>query len=336
MACALLILRSALKGGSAARVAWASAGLAVLSVTVMPLGLLHAYYPDPYYGPAREDYRAAADFVAQAARPGDAIVVRGLGDPVWKYVLNYAYSPVAWFAYAPYAPNDTPSDSALDEAASTPWLKPDTESIFSVILPQRYDRLWHVSDECSAWADLRLEERWLAKRYAAASSQLFQAKCATRVSLFALATAPAEQPSALEVTFGDSIRLVGAVRLAPVNQGGVGPGEVLPLRLDWRLTQPISADYTIGVYLLDAGGALKAQQDGSARGGFYPMTHWPADSPVADQHGLGLPADLPPGQYQVAVAIYNWQTGDRLPVRDAVGLVPDSLARIFTVKVSAP
>ena len=333
---ALFILRSALKDGSTARVAWASAGLAVLSLTIMPYGLLRAYYPDPYYSAERGDYRAAADFVVHAARPGDAIVVRGLGDPIWKYLLNTMYSPVAWYAYAPYAPDDTPSDSALDEAASTPWLKPDTERIFSAILPGRYDRLWHLSDECTAWADLRLEERWLAKRYTAVSSEQFRARCSTRVSLFALATAPAGQPSVLDFSFGNSIRLTGAARLARANRDVLEAGQVLPLRLDWRLTQPVSVDYTIGVYLLDAAGALKAQQDGSARGGFYPMTHWPVSEPLPDQHGLELPQDLAPGEYQVAVAVYDWQTGDRLPVRDAGGPVPDSLARLFSLKVLAP
>ncbi len=333
---ALFILRSALKGGPTAKVAWASAGLAVLSLTIMPYGLLRAYYPDPYYSAEREDYRAAAEFVVRAAQPGDALVVRGLGDPIWKYLLNTMYSPVPWYVYAPYAPNDTPSDSALDEAASTPWLKPDTERVFSTILPPRYDRLWHLSDECTAWADLRLEERWLAKRYTAVSSRQFQAKCSTRVSLFALATAPAGQPSALDFSFGDAIRLTSAVRLARANQGALQPGQVLPLRLDWRLTQPVSVDYTIGVYLLDAGGALKTQQDGSARGGFYPMTHWPVSAPVPDQHGIQLPPDLATGEYQVAVAVYNWQTGDRLPVRDANGPVRDNLAPLFTVQVSAP
>ena len=336
MAGALLILRSGLKGRLTGRVMWASISLAVLSLTVMPYGLLRAYHPDPYYSAEREDYRAAAEFLVQAARPGDAIVVRGLGDPIWKYLLNNMYSPVAWYAYVPYAPDDTPSDSALDEAASTPWLKPETERIFSAILPPRYDRLWHLSDECTAWADLRLEERWLAKRYTAVSSEQFRARCSTRVSLFALATMAAGQPSALDFSFGNSIRLTGAARLTRANQSALEAGQVLPLRLDWRLTQPISADYMIGVYLLDAGGALKTQQDGSARGGFYPMTHWPVSEPVPDQHGLELPQDLAPGDYQVAVAVYNWQTGDRLPVRDAGGPVPDSLARLFSVKVSAP
>ena len=128
----------------------------------MPYALLRVCYQDPYYWPKRDDFRAAADFATRAAQPGDAIVIRGLSEPIWRYFINYVYSPVAWYAYYPYMPDDKPSDSALDEVASTPWLKPETERLFAVVLPQRQARLWHVSDDCVAWADLRLEERWLA------------------------------------------------------------------------------------------------------------------------------------------------------------------------------
>jgi hypothetical protein len=257
-------------------------------------------------------------------------------DPIWRYFLNFVYSPVPWYTYAPYAPNDTPSEAALDEAPSLPWLKPETEHLFTTVLPQQSARFWLVSDECLAWADLRLEERWLAKRYVPGASQVFQDKCATRVSLFAPVTTPAGQPVALDVIFGDTIHLISVVRLAPTDHGALKPGDLLPLRLEWQLTQPVSMAYTIGVYLLDAGGALKAQQDGSARGGFYPMLRWPVNAVVFDQHGLDLPGDLPPGDYPVAVAVYNWETGERLPVTGAEGLVPDSLARPLTVQVSAP
>lgn len=336
LAGALFLLRSAFKGRSPSALLGASAGLALLSVFLMPYALLRTYYWDPYYWPKRDDFREAAEYVTQAAQPGDAIVVRGLSDPLWKYFINYVYSPVAWYAYNPYMPEDRPSDSVLDEAASTPWLKPETERLFSVVLPQRQVRLWQVSDQCTAWADLLLEERWLAKRYVPVSSQSFQAQCSSRVSLFSLATAVAEQPLARSFDFGDGVHLVSAVRLMPPDQSMLRPGQVLPLRLEWRLTQPAGLDYTIGVYLLDSGGVLKAQQDGSARGGFYPMTHWPVGTLVLDQSGLELPRNLLPGDYLVAVAVYNWQTGDRLPVSSPSGPVADKLARLFTVKVSAP
>jgi hypothetical protein len=337
LAAALWLLWLLLGGARSIKVSATAAALSVVALTVMPYALLRAYYPDPYYYSAgRDDYRAAADFVTGAARPGDGIVVRGSGSPLWRYFLNYVYSPVPWYTYSPYAPNNTPADAALDEVPSTPWLEPDTERLFSAILPQRQARIWQVSDQCIGWADLRLEERWLAKRYVAVSSQPFQAQCSSRVSLFALATTPVESPLSLDFRFGDAVHLTDAAQLALAGQGTLQPGGVLPVRLEWQLTQPISVDYTIGVYLLDGSGVLKAQQDGGARGDFYPMTHWPVGTPLPDQHGLQLPADLPAGDYQVAVAIYNWQTGERLPVTDSRGPVPDNLARIFQVHVAAP
>jgi hypothetical protein len=35
---------------------------------------------------------------------------------------------------------------------------------------------------------------------------------------------------------------------------------------------------------------------------------------VLDQHRLTLPNDLPPGEYQLRVGVYYWQTLERLPI----------------------
>jgi hypothetical protein len=333
MLAAVMTLRSSLKEVWPRRTFAVSCGLAGLALTLMPYGLLRAYYPDPAYSPTRADYRAAADYLAQAARPGDAIVIRSRVEPLWNYFINYVYSPVEWYAYEPVVPTDTPPDSVLDEAASAQLLNPETEQLFDEILPQQHARVWHVSDQCADWTFLHLEERWLAKHYAAATSHSFQAQCTTLVSPFALAAAPVDQGAGGIFQFGEAIRLTGFARLAFSEGAPVRPGDILPLRLDWQLVQPVSMDYSIGVYLLDAGGALKAQQDGSARGGFLPMTHWPLNAAVSDQHGLDLPNGLPAGEYQVAVAVYNWQTGERLAVTGATGPAPAGLARLLTVHV---
>jgi len=336
IAAALFVLRYALTDVLRRSIMGASMMLAALAVTVMPYGLLRAYYFDPYYFTERSDYRAAADYVTHAARPGDAIVIRGISTEIWKFFINYVYSPVAWYTYYPFAPDENPPASVLDEPTSAQVLIPETEKLFSEILPERHVRLWHVSDQCTDWAFLHLEERWLARRYVAATPHPFQDKCTTLVSPFALATSPVDQPQSVDFRFGEAIHLRGITRLAFAGRTQLKPGDILPLRLDWQLTQLVSFDYTIGVYLLDTYGVLKTQQDGWAHGGFFAMTRWPLDATISDQRGLELPEELPPGEYQVAVAVYNWQTGERLAVSGASGSVPDSLARLLTVAISAP
>lgn len=333
---ALFVLRRALAGIRCRNVTRASMALAALAGTVMPYGLLRAYYPDPYYFAARSDYHEAADFVTQAAQPGDAIVVRGLSTEIWKFFINYVYFPVRWYTYTPFTPNKNSYTSVLDEPGLAHALLPKTEKLFSEILPRQHARFWQVSDQCSGWAFLRLEERWLAQRYFAATSRPFQGECTTLVSSFAIAAPPVVQGKSVDFRFGEALRLTAATQLSFAERTTLKPGDILPVRLDWQLTQPVPIDYSIGVYLLDASGVLQAQHDGWARGGFFAMTRWPLDATISDQHGLDLPEQLPPGEYQVGVAVYDWQTVERLPVSEANGPVPDNLARVLTVTINAP
>jgi hypothetical protein len=57
-----------------------------------------------------------------------------------------------------------------------------------------------------------------------------------------------------------------------------------------------------------------AQQDGEPGGGLAPTTSWPAGSSVADNHGVLLPAGLPPGEYTLSIGLYELFTNVRLPV----------------------
>jgi hypothetical protein len=48
-------------------------------------------------------------------------------------------------------------------------------------------------------------------------------------------------------------------------------------------------------------------------GGLAPTSAWQPGQAVVDRHGLLLPADLAPGGYTLAVAVYHAFTGERLP-----------------------
>ncbi len=60
--------------------------------------------------------------------------------------------------------------------------------------------------------------------------------------------------------------------------------------------------YSVAVHVIDASGALVAQADSGL----------PADAFACERHTLSI-AGLPPGDYDVRLAVYNWQTGERLP-----------------------
>ncbi|OIO95812.1 MAG: hypothetical protein AUK03_04785 [Anaerolineae bacterium CG2_30_64_16] len=51
--------------------------------------------------------------------------------------------------------------------------------------------------------------------------------------------------------------------------------------------------------------------------GFYPTLNWAAGELVRDRHTLGLPADLPAGDYRLIVGVYR--AADRVRLETKVG-----------------
>ena len=103
--------------------------------------------------------------------------------------------------------------------------------------------------------------------------------------------------------FGDRVELVGYdLRRGP---------DALDVVLYWRAYAVPDFDYSAFVHLIDERGAILAQQDhapGEAAG--YPPKLWAQGDVVADRHVLSAVA----GKSRVRVGLYNWMTGQQLPV----------------------
>ena len=93
--------------------------------------------------------------------------------------------------------------------------------------------------------------------------------------------------------------------------GALPPGGRLHVDLWWAALEPPPLDYSVGVFLLDAGGAAVAEHQGPP--GDRPTTAWEAGELVFDRHTLALPPDLPPGTYAVAVTVYWYGDLEPLP-----------------------
>ena len=105
-----------------------------------------------------------------------------------------------------------------------------------------------------------------------------------------------------------------------LHQNAVDVGEdAIHLTLIWSATQPIPADYTIFVHLVDARGELIGQGDAPPRDGYWPTSHWQPGEAVASWHAIALPQNLPPGDYILRVGMYDPASGQRLAIRSADG-----------------
>jgi hypothetical protein len=112
------------------------------------------------------------------------------------------------------------------------------------------------------------------------------------------------------VTFGETIRLDGF----NLDQRQLTAGETIRLTLLWQALTSPTVDYTVFVHLLDKEGNLITGNDRQPVNHRYPTTIWSAGEKILDLHTVATPADLPPGQYRLAIGLYQAATGERLPL----------------------
>ena len=129
--------------------------------------------------------------------------------------------------------------------------------------------------------------------------------------------------------FGDQSELL-ALELPP---GVASPGLTVPLKLRWRAVASTVIRYTSFVHLVGNSKPLVAGVDGEPCAGWYPTNQWHPGEIVEYQLALTLPLDLAPGVYELAVGMYDWTTGERLPVSQANQREPDrAIAGTIVIK----
>lgn len=101
-------------------------------------------------------------------------------------------------------------------------------------------------------------------------------------------------------------------------------GGDLHLALQWKALSEMSQDYKVFVHLLDQAENIVLQNDFVHCMGGCPTSQWTPGQRMVDESTLTLSA-LPPGEYKLAVGLYNGDTGQRLETRDSFGqVVPES------------
>ncbi len=138
----------------------------------------------------------------------------------------------------------------------------------------------------------------------------------------------ANQPLDPAAELGDAIQLVGVDFLAEndevaAERTSYQPGGSVRVRLHWRATDFVHADYTGFVHLVDAEGLI-AQHDQPPLAGFLPTSYWSPGLALADDYAIGIPVDTPPGEYALHAGLYDLDTLERLPITRGGEPVGDS------------
>jgi hypothetical protein len=115
------------------------------------------------------------------------------------------------------------------------------------------------------------------------------------------------------VVFGGSLPFWGADVDAET-------GGSIDVRLWWKAEKPPQSDYSIGLHLLDAGGNLVAQIDRPIRDQYLNQdvqtSQMEPGRIYIDVRTLDLPPELPAGNYQLTLVVYQPWDGVRLTLAD--------------------
>jgi hypothetical protein len=102
--------------------------------------------------------------------------------------------------------------------------------------------------------------------------------------------------------------------------------ETIHLTLYWHSEALLPADYTTFVHVRDSTGqatgqpgTIVAQMDRPPLDGTYPTSLWEPDEVIRDFVQIPVPTEVPPGQYEIVVGLYDFETGRRLYLLDDQG-----------------
>lgn len=112
-----------------------------------------------------------------------------------------------------------------------------------------------------------------------------------------------------EFTFGDMFELKGYKV-----QTDTDSSQVI-LTLYWQAMQRPDFDYSVFTHIIDESNQLIAQKDHAPGDNvdYLPTAWWPGDI-IADEHIIETPPQLASGTYRFRVGVYDWATGEQLPV----------------------
>ncbi len=265
-------------------------GLVTLIIT--PVLISRYAHTDRQFGKPDDAYLLALQEIEQVCQPSHQII--SIAPYSYHLPMNRFKAKVPWVGFAQQAESSS-DNTELPETAV---------SLLQTLISQPNTQIWFITLGLPPADPSNRVEAWLAQHTFKAIDKWLP----DGVRLVQYGVVQPTMTYASEVIFKEQIRLI---EYSSLEQSQTG--QVLPLRLVWQIEQPLERDYTIFVQLLTAAGTLAAQHDSPPQSGYYPTSQWLSGEAVSDQHGLFLPADLPAGDYQLILGLYDPATGQRLP-----------------------
>ena len=103
----------------------------------------------------------------------------------------------------------------------------------------------------------------------------------------------------------------------------------------WRGLNTMVRDYQVSLIVEDAAGREVGRWDGRPAGYAYPTTRWRPGQALFGQYPIPLPADAPPGDYTVTLAVYDAADPSGLDIRDAADNPAGKRVRLGPIRLRA-
>jgi hypothetical protein len=336
---AAIALRGILYHPASRRARWLNFGAIPLSMALMLYVGLRTFYQDVRFTDNNTILWTVLDRLNAEIRPGDAVI---LNDAAYRNFFMNTYRRRQPIYLMPLAEGER---LELDKPPKIATGNPDER-----IHPYTTELLARLSQNTSRWwfvtefgpfsqGRLRPVEHYLVRHYFTGREVIGESN--VRLLTFSPTSAPPDwippwPAYPVDADFGAG-RLVGFdLPTGEVIRRGT---PMLPVALLWRHEGwPADLppfDYSINVSLINRDGAVVTPERGAQPiGGFAPMMQWSNGGYYRDNHALELPPDLPPGEYELWVKIFDWRNGAPLAVRNVVGDAPKDHLVIARITVT--
>jgi hypothetical protein len=177
-------------------------------------------------------------------------------------------------------------------------------------LADEYPHLWLAEDGAAGG----LARRWLDAHGYPVADDGFQDITLTRYFYPEGGVASPDDQLELGIpdvdpTNGPTLPAVGLAFDVPFR---VAAGEVLSIALGWVSQMPLTRTYRVSLRLVNPiqspTTAVVASADRPPQSGTRPSTAWSPNEPVIDRHGLFVPRDTPPRDYELHIILYDAET----------------------------
>jgi hypothetical protein len=134
-------------------------------------------------------------------------------------------------------------------------------------------------------------------------------------------------------TFADALRLLGAFVGTPAGERAAGAP--LAVNVAWEALKRAPPDTVFSLRVYDEEGLLWAQLDEAPASVTHLASDWSAGDAAIDQFRIPLPADQPPGRYEIALSVYTRGERNAWPVRFERSAPSDEVA-LASFEVTEP